>query len=111
MKNCSTKISIFKMTMSITPSLCEMLADPVLGQVNSKTEQIDRTVVQQLNRTNNGDYHNAPRMCHNNLKYCYDFFVNRYNKNILNAFEYFQDKGNLEIITCGATHGFMPLRN
>jgi 1,4-alpha-glucan branching enzyme len=33
----------------------------------------------------------------------------KYNRNLINAFRELQDEGVLEIITCGATHGFLPL--
>jgi 1,4-alpha-glucan branching enzyme len=33
----------------------------------------------------------------------------RYDGNIVNAFKKFSDLGKLEIITCGATHGYFPL--
>ena len=34
---------------------------------------------------------------------------NRYDKNLVQAFANFQDQGKLEIITCNATHMFLPL--
>ncbi|PIY17729.1 MAG: DUF1957 domain-containing protein, partial [Elusimicrobia bacterium CG_4_10_14_3_um_filter_49_12_50_7] len=36
-------------------------------------------------------------------------FLNKYSGNLIKAFKYFQDKGVLEIVTCNATHGFLPL--
>jgi 1,4-alpha-glucan branching enzyme len=33
----------------------------------------------------------------------------RYDRDLVRAFKQFQDSGNLEIITCGATHGYLPL--
>jgi len=33
----------------------------------------------------------------------------RYGRNLTGAFKKFQDLGKLEIITCGATHGYLPL--
>ncbi|MBK7708664.1 MAG: hypothetical protein IPJ30_23615 [Acidobacteria bacterium] len=33
----------------------------------------------------------------------------RYGRNLINAFRELQDEGVLEIITCCATHGFLPL--
>jgi 1,4-alpha-glucan branching enzyme len=38
-----------------------------------------------------------------------DIYANRYGRNLLTAFRKHQDAGSLEIITCGATHGFLPL--
>ena len=36
-------------------------------------------------------------------------FEEVYGCNLVKAFKKFQDAGHLEIITCGATHGFLPL--
>ena len=36
-------------------------------------------------------------------------WINRYQRNLLNAFRELHDEGVIEIITCGATHGFLPL--
>ncbi|MEE9614425.1 MAG: 1,4-alpha-glucan branching protein domain-containing protein [Thermodesulfobacteriota bacterium] len=36
-------------------------------------------------------------------------FVERYNEDILGGFRELQDGGHIEIITCGATHGYFPL--
>ena len=36
-------------------------------------------------------------------------YINKYNCSIINAFRELQDKGCIEIMTCGATHGYSPL--
>jgi len=36
-------------------------------------------------------------------------FHDRYRRDLISAFKRLQDAGALEIITCGATHGFLPL--
>ena len=36
-------------------------------------------------------------------------FVAQYGNNLVNGFKRFFDTGKLEIITCCATHGFLPL--
>ncbi|WP_110513401.1 1,4-alpha-glucan branching protein domain-containing protein [Herpetosiphon llansteffanensis] len=36
-------------------------------------------------------------------------FIERYNRDIVGAFRQLQDAGYIEIITCGATHGYLPL--
>ena len=36
-------------------------------------------------------------------------FNDRYHRNLVSAFKKFQDAGRLEIITCAATHGYLPL--
>lgn len=36
-------------------------------------------------------------------------FQNKYNQNIVQGFKHLQDQGHIEVITCGATHGYFPL--
>ncbi|HEV2354060.1 MAG TPA: 1,4-alpha-glucan branching protein domain-containing protein, partial [Puia sp.] len=36
-------------------------------------------------------------------------FLEKFNRNVAEGFKKFQSAGNLEIITCAATHGFLPL--
>jgi 1,4-alpha-glucan branching enzyme len=38
-----------------------------------------------------------------------DTFHNRFNRDIVGAFKTLQDDGYIEIITCAATHGYLPL--
>lgn len=38
-----------------------------------------------------------------------DSFDRRYNRDLLGAFKRLQDEGYVEIITCAATHGYLPL--
>ena len=44
-------------------------------------------------------------------KYSSDLHVFKdiYNCNLIKGFKHFQDIGVLEIITCGATHGYFPI--
>ena len=48
-------------------------------------------------------------MYHNRFLRCREVFVNQYGNNLLNGFRRFFEAGKLELITCGATHGFLPL--
>jgi 1,4-alpha-glucan branching enzyme len=40
---------------------------------------------------------------------CLDLFERQYGRNIIRGFRQLQDEGYLEIITCCATHGYLPL--
>lgn len=101
----------FKITMSITPPLINMLKNKLLQKkyisylkkhIELSKKEIKRTIYDKhLNYLSNmylekytNDLHIFKDICECNL---------------LNAFKYFQDKGHLEIITCGATHGYLPL--
>ena len=38
-------------------------------------------------------------------------FVDRYRRNLITAFRELSEAGHLEIMACGATHGYLPLMN
>lgn len=99
----------FRITMSLTPPLCEMLSDGLLQ--NRYVNHINR--LRELSEKECTRTKNDPNFCYlaamyrNRFEECYRVFES-YDRNLLHGFRKFQKKGNLEIITCGATHGFLP---
>jgi 1,4-alpha-glucan branching enzyme len=55
------------------------------------------------------EFHGLALMYNKKLKDSKNLFLHTYGKDLVRAFRTFQDMGYLEIITCGATHGFLPL--
>jgi 1,4-alpha-glucan branching enzyme len=103
----------FRITMSISPTLAAMFSDPLLQ--NRYVRHIDRLIElakKELDRTTHEpQFHGLALMYYNRFIDARDIFVNRYRKNLINAFKKFQEAGCLEIITCCATHGFLPNLN
>ena len=101
----------FKLTTSMTPPLCEMLSDPEL--MNKYEKHLDKQIVlaqREIKRTKNDPtFSQIAKFYLDNFESIKDFFYNFLNKNILNGYKHFKDKNKLEIITCAATHGFLPL--
>ncbi len=100
----------FRMTMSLTPTLISMLTDPLLQgrymrHINSLIElahkEIERTTWQP-------QFQRLAIMYVNHFCRSRDTFE-KYNRNLVVAFKSFQDAGKIEVITCGATHGYFPL--
>lgn len=100
----------FRLTMSLTPTLISMLTDQLLQEryskhINSLIElshkEIERTAWQP-------QFQSLAIMYLNNFCKARDTFE-KYRRNLINAFKNFQDMGKLEVITCGATHGYFPL--
>ncbi|MBR3134206.1 MAG: DUF1957 domain-containing protein [Clostridia bacterium] len=101
----------FRFTMSLTPPLLNMLDNKLLqkryikylkNHIELSKKEIDRTK----------DNHRMNKLSH----YYYDRYSNDlhifkdiYNCNLINAFKKFNDLGVLEIIGCGATHGYFPI--
>jgi 1,4-alpha-glucan branching enzyme len=103
----------WRITMSITPTLAGMLSDPLLQY--RYVRHIDNLITlagKELERTRwQPEFHRLAEMYMNRFTRCRDMFVKQYDHNLLNGFRRFFDAGKLEIITCTATHSFLPLMN
>ena len=101
----------FQITMTLSPTLCSMLADPFLQErYLQHLEKLIELAAQEVERTQSDPrFQVLARFYHHHFLRCREIFKNRYGGNLLTAFRKFQDAGNLEIITCGATHGYLPL--
>lgn len=100
----------FRLTMSMTPPLCEMLADPLLQEryINYLDNLYELALKQKIAKENT-PYHDAAASAEQTLRETRELYIEKWDRQLLPAFKAFQDKGVLEIITCGATHGFLPL--
>ena len=101
----------FRITMSLTPTLVSMLTDPLLQ--HRYLRHIDKLIElaeKEIERTSDSRSSTLLRTC---IGTCFTnartVFEEKYGRNLVTAFKNFQDLGKLEIITCAATHGFLPL--
>jgi len=101
----------WRLTMSLTPPLISMMTDGLLQDrysrhLRSMIELADK----ELDRTrSNHEFRRTAEMYHSKLGHARWLFEERWGRNLVAAFRHYQDMGKLEIITCGATHGFLPL--
>jgi 1,4-alpha-glucan branching enzyme len=100
-----------RMTLGLTPPLCEMLADPLLQErYLHHTSRLVELCEKEMRRTEgNQPMHDTARMYLEHFSSARDLFENRYHRNLLNGFRSMQDAGAIEIISSAATHGFLPL--
>jgi 1,4-alpha-glucan branching enzyme len=101
----------FRVTMTLTPPLCEMLADPLLQErylrhLYRLIELAEKEIVRTKNQP---PFDESARMYLDHFRAARAVFEDRYKRNLVTGFKELQDAGFLEIITCGATHGFLPL--
>lgn len=103
----------YRLTVSLTPPLCEMLEDPDLREkyarhLEKQMELADKEIVRV-----DGDavYADVARFYHERYRSISEFYHGFLASNVLNGYRHFARQGKLEIITCGATHGFLPLLN
>ncbi len=103
----------FRITMSVTPPLAEMLADPLLqDRYSRRLERHVELAEKEVHRTSQksaAEFHDAALLHREMVQTALRVFHDRYHRNLVEGFKRFQDEGVLEIITCGATHGFLPL--
>jgi 1,4-alpha-glucan branching enzyme len=101
-----------RLAINVSPPLCEMLADELLQERYTRhLENLFELAGKELARTKKEDpaFVEAAQMYVDNLGASLDLWNNRYKRNLIKAFGELQEEGVLEIITCGATHGFLPL--
>ncbi|ACD83633.1 Glycosyl hydrolase family 57 fused to uncharacterized domain, DUF1957 family [Methylacidiphilum infernorum V4] len=101
----------FKITLSLSPTLCTMLKDPLL------LSRYERYLLKRLELSSREIERNIadPGCCSLAQFYKERFyavwiaFTQNYKKNLLEAFKKHQKLNNLELITSTATHGYLPL--
>ena len=101
-----------RLAMNVSPTLCEMLADPLLQtRYTSHLENLLALARKELDRSQREAplIQHAARMYVETLGAALSLWNDRYKRDLIRAFRELQDEGVLEIITCGATHGFLPL--
>ncbi len=100
----------FRLTMSVTPTLAAMLRDGMLQDrylehinklIELSEKEVDRTRWQP-------EFNQSACMYRESFYQARSIFRDKYQRDLTTAFRKFQDLGKLEIITCGATHGFFP---
>ncbi len=100
----------FKLTMSMTPPLVSMLRDPLLqDRYDQHLSKLIELAEKEIKYNQNNGH----------IRYLAQHYVTEfeairqswlgYDRDLVGAFKQFLDSNNLEIITCGATHGYLPL--
>ena len=99
-----------KLTLSLTPTLCAMLRDPLLQErylrhvdrlIGLARQEVHRTIAEPLLQSEAKRY-----LAH--FTECRALYE-QWGRDLVRQFAGLQDRGAIEIITCAATHGFLPL--
>jgi 1,4-alpha-glucan branching enzyme len=102
----------FKIALSLSPTFCNMLQDEYL--LESYLKYTDKQMVfgiRQLDRISGAQNREQRRLALDFFNQAEDkriFFTERLDKNVLRAFDYYQRKGRVELLTTAATHAFLP---
>src|ERR1017187_5070985 len=99
-----------RLTLTLTPTLCSMLLDPLLQDryVRHLSELIE-LAEKEIHRTHwDKPFHDLALLYHRRFLDVRDSYF-ACGRNLVAAFRQFQELGTLEIITCAATHALLPL--
>jgi len=101
----------FRITMSLSPTLISMLMDDHLQHKYLKhLDMLIELAKKEIVRTKGqGQFNNLAHMYHDDFLEARRIFVDENHMNLVTAFKKLQDAGRLEVITCCATHGYLPL--
>ncbi len=101
----------FRITMSMTPPLLSMLDNKLLQQkyINYLENLIELSEKEIKRTTFNEKMNNLSKYYYERYSDDLRLFKDEFKCDLISQFKYFQDIGVLEIITCGATHGYFPI--
>lgn len=101
----------FRLTMSLSPTLLEMFADPFLqNRYLRHLEKLIELARKEVARTKDDlRFRDTANLYLKRFKECYDYFLVKSGGNLIVSFKQLMDEGVLDVVTCGATHGFFPL--
>jgi 1,4-alpha-glucan branching enzyme len=98
-----------RVTMNWSPPLCEMLADPLLqDRYRQHLAALLELAEQEAHAKSSSPFAEAAVMYRDHYRYCLQV-LERWHGNILGWVRDLDQRGVIEAITCGATHGFLPL--
>jgi 1,4-alpha-glucan branching enzyme len=101
----------FRLSLAISPILCYLLNDEHLQK--KYLSYIDKQIefgMKEIERTaDNAEMNKLAQNYHNHLVEMKTAYVERYEKNIIKAFDSYRRKGKLEILASSATHAFLPV--
>ncbi len=101
----------FRITMSLSPTLLCMFADPLLqSRYIRHIESLIELAEKECKRTEREPHFNGlAHMYLDKFRSARRFFVEKCGRNLVNAFRKLADSGFVEVITSAATHGYLPL--
>lgn len=101
----------FPFTIVLTPTLLNMLQDELLQtRYLRHLEHLIELAEKEIQRTKaQPEFRYVAEMYLYLFKEDLYLFSEKYGNNIIRGFRHFQDSGQIEIITCAATHGYLPL--
>ena len=100
-----------RFTISLSPPLLGMLSDRLLrGRYLRHVDQLVELAEKEERRTRpDPRFHRVAEMYLARLCRARTVFLDQWQQDLVAAFRAYQDRGLIAVITCAATHGFLPL--
>lgn len=101
----------FKITVSLSPTLLEMFANPILSYrfIRRLDRLIDLAEKETQRTANNEQLHQLALLHQKRIISVKETFLYSFDKDLTLQFKKLQDDGYLEILGSTATHGYLPL--
>lgn len=111
LENLASESVAARITVGMTPPLCEMLTDPLLQEryLRHVSKLVDLCESEVHRTAKHPAMNETARMYRDHFSTARDLFENRYRRNLVARFRALQDEGVIDVTTCAATHGFLPL--
>lgn len=103
----------YRLTLSLSPTLLSMLSNELLQERYVRhLQDLIGLAEQEIGRTRRqAEYRQLARLYRRYFKAALQRYQQNYQCDLISAFKKQAELGGLELITCGATHGFLPLLN
>lgn len=101
-----------KITLTLTPTLCEMLSDHMLlSRYLRRLQGLCELAEKELYRvkTSAPDFFDAALHYHQRFNDLRRYFTEDLGGNLISAFRQYAASGRIEILACAATHAMLPL--
>ncbi|TAL54988.1 MAG: DUF1957 domain-containing protein, partial [Methylovulum sp.] len=101
----------YRLTLSLSPTLITMLRDELLQyrylkHLHKLLELAEKEILRTRNQP---EYQQLARLYRRFFLHTLNTYHDQYSCDLLSAFKKHRETGKLELITCAATHGFLPL--
>jgi 1,4-alpha-glucan branching enzyme len=99
----------FKVTISLSPPLLEMFRNATLTEkVKNYAQRLVELCEKEMTRASTQQERDLARFYRERFLGCLNY-LSSVNGNLANGFRRHAQLGNVQLITCNATHGFLPL--
>jgi 1,4-alpha-glucan branching enzyme len=101
----------FRISLTLSPPLVAMLRDELLmARYARRLDSLNELADREVHRTRNDPtFHPLAQHYQREFRELRSLFHDRYRRDLVAAFRRLEEAGRLELVTCAATHGFLPL--